>query len=90
MDLGLKGRTVLITGASQGIGAGVAEVFAEEGCDLHLTARNAENLDAVRGALVARFPVKITLHPCDLTKAGAPEALAGLISGLMLMGSARQ
>src|SRR5262249_6393615 len=39
MDLGLKGKRVLITGASQGIGRGLAEVFAEEGCALHLTAR---------------------------------------------------
>ena len=34
MDLGLKGRSVLITGASKGIGAAAAEVFAEEGCNL--------------------------------------------------------
>ncbi len=44
MDLQLAGRSVLITGASQGIGAGLAEVFAEEGCDLHLVARSKKKL----------------------------------------------
>ncbi|MEZ5925292.1 MAG: SDR family oxidoreductase [Hyphomicrobiaceae bacterium] len=85
MDLGLKGRTVVITGASQGIGAGVAEVFAEEGCDLHLTARNVQNLQAVRSAIAARFPVKITLHPCDLTESGAPEKLAEAVGDVDIL-----
>ena len=35
MDLHLRGKRVLITGASKGIGAAAAEAFAEEGCDLH-------------------------------------------------------
>ena len=47
MDLMLKGKRVLITGASQGIGEGLAEVFAEEGCDLHLVARQVERMQAL-------------------------------------------
>ena len=37
MELNLKGRTVLITGASRGIGESVAQVMAAEGCNLILT-----------------------------------------------------
>lgn len=76
MDLGLKGRGVLITGASQGIGEGVAKVFAEEGCNLHLTARNQENLEKVRAAITTAHPVSVTIHPMDLT---APGAVARLV-----------
>ena len=44
MDLHLRGKRVLITGASKGIGAAAAEAFAEEGCDVMLAARNGEQL----------------------------------------------
>lgn len=41
MDLGLTGKSVLITGASKGIGLACAHSFAAEGCDVHLAARSA-------------------------------------------------
>jgi NAD(P)-dependent dehydrogenase (short-subunit alcohol dehydrogenase family) len=82
MDLGLKGRYVLITGASQGIGEGVAAVFAEEGCNLHLTARNADNLQRVRDEIVAAWPVEVTLHPLDLTEPGVVDRLADAVGDI--------
>jgi len=42
MGLNLKSRRVLVTGASRGIGFGVARSLAAEGCHLHLAARHAE------------------------------------------------
>lgn len=75
MELGLTGKTVLITGASQGIGAGLAEAFAAEGCNLVLTARSVVNLEAVRDAVRARTAVDVRLIPSDLTAPGACETL---------------
>lgn len=75
MDLGLTGRRVLITGASQGIGEGFAHAFAAEGCDLHLVARSGDRLAALRDALLAEHDVAVTVQPLDLTQDGAIDAV---------------
>ena len=75
MDLHLRGKRVLVTGASKGIGAAAAEAFAEEGCDLILAARNADMLDALAGKLRSTHQINAVSHPCDLRNA---DALAGL------------
>ena len=46
MDLGLSGSTVLVTGASKGIGRASALMLAEEGCDVAINARSPEPLEA--------------------------------------------
>ncbi|WP_116134429.1 SDR family oxidoreductase [Tropicimonas sp. IMCC34043] len=76
MDLGLNGKRVLITGGSQGIGEGVAQVFAEEGAILHLTARNAERLEAVATRLRNDHGAVVSVYPMDLTGGEAPIRLA--------------
>ncbi len=86
MDLHLSGKTVLITGASQGIGAGLAMAFAAEGCRLTLTARSSANLDAIKHAVLAQSPhVSVTLVPCDLTEPGAIDKLAGMVGDVDIL-----
>src|SRR5437899_2361265 len=46
MDLNLRGRTALITGASKGIGRAIAAVLAREGCNLILVSRTVAELEA--------------------------------------------
>lgn len=49
MDLGLKGMKALVTGGTRGIGRAVADIFAAEGCDIAICARNeAEVAQAVK------------------------------------------
>src|SRR5882757_7913026 len=68
MDLHLRGKRVLITGASKGIGAAAAEAFAEEGCDLLLAARNGEQLKALADRLRSAHQIDATTHVVDLRK----------------------
>jgi NAD(P)-dependent dehydrogenase (short-subunit alcohol dehydrogenase family) len=75
MDLKLGGQRVLITGASQGIGEGLAHAFAAEGCHLHLTARSAEKLEAMQREIAAQHKVTVTATAADMTKDGAVERI---------------
>ena len=76
MDLHLRGKRVLITGASKGIGAAAAEAFAEEGCDVMLAARNGEQLKTLCERLRSAHQIGATAHVVDLRK---PEDIAGLV-----------
>lgn len=76
MDLQLKGRTALVTGGSRGIGFGIAKLLAAEGCNVHIASRNAADLEAARGKIIADHPVKVTCHALDLAVAENATKLA--------------
>src|SRR6202051_883767 len=75
MDLHLRGKRVLITGASKGIGAAAAQAFAEEGAHLMLAARNGDQLKALTERARGGHQIDATAHVVDLRK---PEDLARL------------
>ena len=54
MELGLKGKSAIITGGTRGIGRAVAEAFATEGANVSICARKDEEVSAAVRALQAR------------------------------------
>src|SRR4051794_39964370 len=71
MDLQLKGRVVMVVGATGGIGSAVAEAFAEEGAQLALVGRDKEKL-AVLAAELERHDVDRAVFTCDLLDPAQP------------------
>jgi hypothetical protein len=66
-----KGKTVLVTGGSTGIGAAFAEALAAEGARLVLVARGRERLEGVAATLRARHGAQVEVHAEDLSAPGA-------------------
>jgi len=58
-------ESMIVTGASSGVGRGLAEHFAAQGWHLYAVARNEQRLVE----LEARFPERITTHVCDISRA---------------------
>ena len=77
MDLGLKGKRALVTGASKGIGLAVAHSLAAEGCRLDIAARGASALEQAREELRAAAPgIDVRIHVVDLSRVEDQERLA--------------
>ena len=74
MSLDLTGKTVLVTGASSGIGAACAEVFAEAGCRLILAARRLDRLDVAADRFNAEFGTEVLTASLDVRDREAVDA----------------
>src|SRR5271155_3977384 len=85
MDLGLRGRKALITGASKGIGRACAEVLAEEGVDLVLVSRTAADLEAVRAKIAGEHNVAVRYYALDLSDSRNVDKLAAECSDTDLL-----
>ena len=67
MDLGLKDKIAIVTGASRGIGKAISQELAAEGVHLVLCARGEERLSAVASAIKANNSVDVLPVPTDLS-----------------------
>lgn len=75
MNIDLKGKLALVTGASKGIGLVVANMLAAEGCNLHLAARDETAMRQTAERLTKEHGIKVTVHRRDLGVASEVEEL---------------
>lgn len=69
-------QQVLITGASSGIGAALAKVFAEKGFNLILLARREDKLIELKTELEGHYGVEVSVEVCDLSELSSIDPLA--------------
>ena len=76
MDLRLKGRTAVVTGASKGIGKAIARGLAQEGVNLVVLARGKEALDQAADQIRREQGVKVLAVQADVREIGQVKAAA--------------
>ena len=76
MELALGGHVALITGASRGIGKGIATALAREGCKLAICARGQERLEETAASL-RNSGAEVCAIARDVTEPNAAAELSG-------------
>ena len=76
MDLGLKDKVAVITGASVGIGLAVAEGLAAEGAHIVMAARGEDRLRKEARRVAKEYGVKTLAVACDVATAEGCDALS--------------
>lgn len=79
-----SGSTVLVTGASSGIGAAFASSLAARGAHLILTARSKDKLERIAEELRQQHGISVHVFPADLSEPGAPQQLLERIKAIGL------
>ena len=77
----IQGKTVLITGASAGIGEACARAFASHGADLILAARREERLASLKEDLESQYGIAVATYGLDVRNRGEVEAFASALAG---------
>ncbi len=85
MDLGISGKTGLVTGASSGIGRGVTFALTAEGVRLAIVARRGNLLGEVAALILANGHARPTIIECDLMREDAATTIAN--AALAALGS---
>lgn len=80
MDLGLQGKVVLVTGASEGIGKATATTFAREGAKVAINARRESVLRAAANEIAAATGAEVLAVPADMTDL---NVLPGLVDAVL-------
>ena len=73
MNLGLKDRVAIISGASQGIGRATAESFAAEGCRLAICSRTAQSIESAAEEIRGKYGVEVLAQAVDVSDASAVQ-----------------
>lgn len=81
MELGLRGRTAVITGGSMGMGKAAARGLAAEGVNLVLLARGKENLDKAAKEIASEKNVEVLAIPTEMREASSVDAAAAAAAG---------
>ena len=71
----LKNKTVLVTGASSGLGKDFAFLYAEKGYNLVLTARREDNLNTIASDLIKKYNISALIIPADLGEREGPNKI---------------
>lgn len=74
----MRGKVVIVTGATKGIGLGIAEKFASLGARIVVSSRNQAECDKIAKSIASRFKAKAVGISCDMAK---PEQVKSLVDG---------
>lgn len=75
MELGLKGKNVLITGSTNGLGKAIAQLMAQEGANVVINGRNKEKANKLAEDIRNTYKTEVAVVPADLSEENAAEDL---------------